>query len=57
MAGLEALTMYTARVSEPLARPLLEDPDPAVTEAAAQALAQIDNIHRTDLLRGNVRLE
>jgi HEAT repeat protein len=57
MAGLDALTMYTARVSEPLARPLLEDPDPAVTEAAAQALARIDSIHRTDLLRGNVRLD
>jgi uncharacterized protein (DUF2336 family) len=49
--------MYTARVSEPLARPLLEDPDPAVAEAAGQALGQIDNIHRTDLLRGNVKLD
>jgi WD40 repeat protein len=57
IAGLEALPMYTARVSEPLARPLLEDPDPAVAEAAGDALGRIDNIHRTDLLRGNVRLE
>ena len=57
IAGLEALPMYTARVSEPLARPLLEDPDPAVAEAAVQTLGRIDSIHRTDLLRGNVKLE
>ncbi len=54
IAGLEALPMFTARVSEPVARPLLEDPDPAVAEAAANAIAVIQNVHRTDLLRGNV---
>jgi WD40 repeat protein/ribosomal protein S27E len=54
IAGLEALPMFTARVSEPAARPLLEDPDPAVVEAATRALGEIQNIHRTDLLRGNV---
>lgn len=57
IAGLEALPMYTARVSEPLASPLLEDPDPAVAEAAGRALGIISNVHRTDLLRGNVKLE
>jgi HEAT repeat protein len=57
IAGLEALSMYTARVSEPLGRPLLEDPDSAVAEAAGQALGRIDDIHRTDLLRGNVKLD
>jgi hypothetical protein len=54
VAGLRALPMYTARVSEPLVRPLLDDPDPAVARAAAAALTSIENIHRTDLLRGNV---
>jgi HEAT repeat protein len=54
IAGLQALPMYTARISEPVARPLLDDPEPAVAEAASDALATIDNIHRTDLLRGNV---
>jgi hypothetical protein len=57
IAGLEALPMYTARVSEPLARPFLEDLDPGVAEAAGQVLGRIDSIHRADLLRGNVRLE
>jgi WD40 repeat protein len=56
IAGLRALPMYTARVSEPLVRPLLEDADPAVAEAASAALSTIENIHRTDLLRGNVEL-
>lgn len=55
IAGLRALPMYTARVSEPLARPLLEDAEPAVAEAAEAALARIASIHRTDLLRGNVK--
>jgi WD40 repeat protein len=54
IAGLRALPMYTARVSEPLARPLLDDADPDVAEAAKDALARIETIHRTDLLRGNV---
>jgi WD40 repeat protein len=54
IAGLEALPMFTARVSEPVALPLLEDPDPAVAEAAGTAIGRIQNIHRTDLLRGNV---
>jgi HEAT repeat protein len=57
MAGLAALSMYTARVSEPLARPLLEDPDPAVAETAGKTLGTIDSIHRTDLLRGNVKVD
>jgi hypothetical protein len=49
--------MYTSRVSEPLARPLLDDPDPAVASAAEEALGAIENALRTDLLRGNVRVE
>jgi WD40 repeat protein len=57
IAGLRALPMYTSRVSEPLARPFLEDPDPAVVEAAEEALGAIENALRTDLLRGNVRAE
>ncbi|MCG6928633.1 MAG: protein kinase [Acidobacteria bacterium] len=57
VAGLAALPMYTARVSEPLARPLLEDPDPAVAKAAKDALGGIKNALRTDLLRGNVKLD
>jgi hypothetical protein len=57
VAGLAALPMYTSRVSEPLARPLLEDPDPAVAEAANRALGGIENALRTDLLRGNVKLD
>ena len=56
IAGLRALPMYTARVSEPLVRPLLEDLDPAVAKAASDALNTIESIHRTDLLRGNVEL-
>jgi HEAT repeat protein len=55
IAGLSALPMYTARVSGAAARPLLEDPDPAVAEAAGRTLTRIENIHRTDLLRGNVK--
>jgi hypothetical protein len=54
IAGLKAAPMYTARVSEPLVRPFLEDPDPAVAEAADTALGRINSILRTDLLRGNV---
>jgi HEAT repeat protein len=57
IAGLRALPMYTSRVSEPLARPLLDDPDPAVVEAAEEALGAIENALRTDLLRGNVRVD
>jgi WD40 repeat protein len=57
IAGLKALPMYTSRVSEPLARPLLDDPDPAVASAAEEALGAIENALRTDLLRGNVRVE
>ena len=54
IAGLKAAPMYTARVSEPLVRPLLRDADPAVAEAANTALGRISAILRTDLLRGNV---
>jgi HEAT repeat protein len=54
IAGLKAAPMYTARVSEALVRPLLEDSDPGVVEAASRALGQIDATLRTDLLRGNV---
>jgi WD40 repeat protein len=55
IAGLRALPMFTARVSEPVAQPLLEDPDPGVAEAANTAISLIQSIHRTDLLRGNVK--
>ncbi len=49
-----AASMYTARVSEPLARPLLEDPDPGRHRGRAAGPRPRSGIHRTDLLRGNV---
>jgi hypothetical protein len=55
IAGLRSASMYTARVSEPAVRPLLDDPDPAVAEAAQRALGSIEAVLRADLLQGNVR--
>jgi WD40 repeat protein/serine/threonine protein kinase len=54
IAGLRALSMFTSRVSEPVATPLLEDPDPAVAEVAQEVLGTIASILRTDQIRGNV---
>jgi WD40 repeat protein/serine/threonine protein kinase len=53
VAGLEVLSMFSAHFSEPAARALLDDPDPAVAEAARAALGAIEGAHRTDLLAGH----
>jgi WD40 repeat protein len=53
IAGLDALPMFSAHFSEPAARALLGDPDPAVAEAARGAVGAIEGVHRTDLLAGH----
>jgi WD40 repeat protein/serine/threonine protein kinase len=53
IAGLQALPMFRAHFSEPAARALLDDGDPAVAEAARSALGAIEGAHRTDLLAGH----
>jgi WD40 repeat protein len=53
VAGLQALPMFAAHFSEPAARALLEDADPAVAEAARAAVGTIEGAHRADLLAGH----
>ena len=52
-AGLRAASMFRFSFAEPLARSLLDDPEPAVADAARAALQSIDTVHRTDLLAGH----
>ena len=52
-AGLRAASMFAFTFAEPAVRPLLEDPDPDVADAAREALGAIERIHRIDLLAGH----
>jgi WD40 repeat protein/serine/threonine protein kinase len=52
-AGLDVLTVFAYSTAEPAARPLTQDSDPDVADAARKALETIDNIHRTDLIQGD----
>jgi hypothetical protein len=53
VAGLELATVFRSGAAEPAVRPLQDDSDPDVAEAARQALERIDSIRRTDEARGN----
>jgi WD40 repeat protein len=52
-AGLLLAPVFSGAVAEPAVRPLLDDADPEVGDAARRALASIDGIQKTDRMRGN----
>jgi WD40 repeat protein/serine/threonine protein kinase len=54
-AGLVLATVFAGAVAEPAVRPLLDDADPDVADAARQAHASIERILQTDRMRGNAR--
>jgi HEAT repeat protein len=51
-AGLILAPVFTGTLAEPAVRPLLDDADPDVAEAARQAHASIEQVLQTDRLRG-----
>jgi WD40 repeat protein len=51
-AGLFLAPVFAAAVAEPAVRPLVDDPDPEVAEAAREALGSIERVLQTDRLRG-----
>jgi hypothetical protein len=53
VAGLDLATVFRSGAAEPVVRPLQDDSDPDVAEAARQSLERIDSIRRTDEARGN----
>jgi hypothetical protein len=54
-AGLILATVFAGSVAEPAVRPLLNDADPEVAEAARGAHATIESALQTDRMRGNAR--
>jgi hypothetical protein len=50
IAGLGLLSLFTPAVAAPAARPLADDPDPAVAGAAREALTAIDAVRKIELL-------
>jgi WD40 repeat protein/serine/threonine protein kinase len=52
-AGLVLAPVFAGSVAEPAVRPLLNDPDPEVAEAARQADSTIRSALQTDRMRGN----
>jgi hypothetical protein len=53
MAGLLLAPVFAAGLAEPAVRPLLEDADPDVAEAARDAHGSIERVRQTDRLRGD----
>jgi HEAT repeat protein len=51
-AGLFLAPVFAAAVAEPAVRPLLDDPDPEVAEAAREARGAIERVLQADQLRG-----
>jgi hypothetical protein len=51
-AGLLLAPVFSSQLAEPAVRPLLDDPDPDVAEAAREAHASIERVLQTDRLRG-----
>ena len=51
-AGLLLAPVFSGGLAEPAVRPLLDDPDPDVAEAAREAHASIERVLQTDRLRG-----
>jgi hypothetical protein len=51
-AGLLLAPVFSGTLAEPAVRPLLDDADPEVAEAARQAHASIERVLQTDRLRG-----
>jgi hypothetical protein len=52
-AGLLLAPAFSGGFAEPAVRPLLDDADPAVAEAAREAHASIERIRQTDRARGD----
>jgi WD40 repeat protein/serine/threonine protein kinase len=52
-AGLLLAPVFSNPLAEPAVRPLLNDPDPDVAEAAREAHTSIERILQTDRLRGD----
>jgi ribosomal protein S27E len=53
IAGLLLAPLFTSALAEPAVRPLLEDADPDVAEAAREAHATIERVRETDRLSGD----
>jgi hypothetical protein len=49
IAGLGLLPLFAADVAEPKARPLADDPEPAVAGAARKALSAIESVRQSDV--------
>jgi WD40 repeat protein len=54
-AGLLLAPVFSGALAEPAVRPLLDDPDPDVAEAARRAHITIESALKTDRLRGDAR--
>jgi hypothetical protein len=52
-AGLFLAPVFSGGLAEPAVRPLLDDPDPDVAEAARAAHASVERIRETDRTRGD----
>jgi HEAT repeat protein len=52
-AGLLLAPVFSGGLAEPAIRPLLDDPDPDVAEAASEAHASVERIRETDRMRGD----
>jgi hypothetical protein len=52
-AGLVLVQVFSGAVAEPAVRPLLQDADPGVAQAARDAHAGIGRVLQTDRMRGN----
>jgi hypothetical protein len=53
MAGLLLAPLFASGLAEPAVRPLLDDADPDVAEAAREAHGSIERVLQTDRLRGD----